>query len=103
VSDEYATRRDTDQLTGWVMRLERHLEQIDMGGTRGMAVINIQLAELTKDVAELGGESRAWQVAHERQHEHDQAQRVSGRRWGLSLAITNLLGLAAILAAVIHH
>ena len=103
VSDEFATRRDTDQLAGWLTRLEHHVGQIDRGGTRGMVGVNVQLSELSKDVGELRGEAVAWQGAHERQHERDQAQRTAGRRWGLTLAITNLVGLAAVLVTVIHH
>lgn len=61
-------------------RLEDRLNTIDMTGTRGVAVLAVQVQELTSQLAK-----------HERDHENEEAARGVNRRW--------LLGTVAAAAA----
>ena len=74
---------------------------MDRDGTRGVAVLQAQLTDLAKDMAELKGESRTWQQAHESQHQADAAERVSGRRWLVTTAIAGLASMAAAIGLLI--
>lgn len=63
-------------------RLEDRMNQIDMTGTRGVAVLAVQLQELAKDMA-----------AHEAQHKQEMDKRAAHRKW-LFMAI--IAAIAAI-------
>lgn len=89
-----AWRRDFD-------RLITRVDSIDRDGTRGVAVLQAQMTDLAKDVAELKGESHTWQEAHERQHMADAAERVSGRRWLVTTAIAGLASMATAIGLLI--
>jgi hypothetical protein len=78
-------------------RLASRLDQIDQVGTRGVGALQVQVTDLAKDVAELKGESRAWQTTHESQHQADAAERLQGRRW---LVTTGIAGLVAMMTAI---
>ena len=64
------------------LTMARRLDQIDATGTRGVAVLAVQLQELAKDFAR-----------HEQVHEREEARRMSGRRWLFAMAV-------AVIAAV---
>jgi hypothetical protein len=66
--------------------LWRRVEAIDTVGSRGVAVVGVQVQELTKDVAKL--ETQLEQ--HRTEHVLAEQARISGRRWLI----------AAIIAAV---
>ena len=93
MSDAESTRRELDQLTGWITRLERRIEELDQLGTRAMGSVITQLANLAQDMGELAGEQRAAQDDHRRQHEREQSQRASGRRWLITLGVTNAVAV----------
>lgn len=87
----------------------RRIDAIDQGGTRGVAVVGVQVAEVIKDVADVRTELRAdvadmrrALAAHEAKHEKEARQRVNGRRWALGFAIAAGTTLAAILSVVIE-
>lgn len=65
-------------------RLEDKIDRIDTGGTRGVGVLAVQVQELAKDLA-----------AHERSHEIERQQRVSGRRWLITTIIAGISLLAS--------
>lgn len=75
------------------MRLASRVDSIDAGGTRGVAVLAVQIQELTKDMAK-----------HEDQHDRDEAQRASGRRW-LFMAVVALVAAidGPIVTVVLAH
>jgi CHASE3 domain sensor protein len=74
-----------------VVALETRIERMDMGGTRGVDGIRIELRELRADLN-----------AHEEQHVKAAAaatvaaqQQESARRWFIGLAITGVLAVLA--------
>lgn len=73
---ESVTRPEFEMLARRVEDNARRIEAIDQGGTRGVAVLQLQLTDLAKDLA-----------AHEQQHNQLEARRVSGRRWAIALAV----------------
>lgn len=83
-------RRDLD-------RLERRIEQMDTHGTRGVGVVQSQLADVIKDLAKLEGRMQA----HDQVHVQEARDRASNRRWMVSTAIAFLVLLVAILALLI--
>jgi hypothetical protein len=83
-------RRDFD-------RLSARVDAIDREGSRGVAVLQTQMTDLAKDVAELKGEASSWQATHERAHQAEARDRISGRRW---LVTTGIAGLAAMATAI---
>lgn len=66
----------------------RRLEGMDQGGTRGVAVLAAQVAEVVKDVADL----RLALGQHDQRHNDEQRSRVNSRRW-LVMAIIAALAL----------
>jgi len=58
------------------LRLVTRLDQIDAVGTRGVAVLAVQVQEIAKDFAK-----------HEVKHDQEAAERQSGRRWLLAFAV----------------
>jgi hypothetical protein len=97
---EPVTRDEFRMLADTVARTGGRLDSIDQSGTRGVAVLAVQLQELAKDVASLS----TGLAAHERSHAEHDAQtararadearaRIAGRRWMAGAAI-------ALLAAI---
>lgn len=92
--DEYVTQREFDQLRSELIRIDDH-------GTRGIGTIQAQLTEVVKDVTELKGEMNSRFREHQRQHEAEQADRASNRRWGIGLAVA-ILGAIGGLYPYLH-
>lgn len=74
--NEPVTRAEFGMLERRVEDIFRRLEAIDQGGTRGVAVLQLQITDLSKDFA-----------AHEEQHKIAEARRLSGRRWAIALTV----------------
>jgi len=68
---------------------EMKLDEMDRTGTRGVGVLAVQVAELSRD---LGGMQRQME-AHHREHEQDLRDRRSQRRWAAGI-------IAALFAAL---
>lgn len=62
----------------------RRLDAIDASGTRGVAVLAVQVQEVAKDVATLAKDVEA----HDQRHEQEKRDRLAGRRWLVAAAIT---------------
>jgi hypothetical protein len=77
------------------------LEQIDVSGTRGVGVLQVQMTELVKDIGDLRAETRAWQVAHDREHEQERADRQAGRRWVVGAALAGFTAMIGALALLV--
>jgi hypothetical protein len=75
--DEFAMLREN------VAKNARRLEEMDREGTRGVAVLAVQVADLAKDFGE-----------HRHEHEVELKSRASSRRWAV--------GLAAVLFAAVE-
>jgi uncharacterized protein (DUF885 family) len=82
--DEFAMLREQ------VATVERRLDEIDRIGTRGVAVLAVQVSELSKDM----GGMQTQMTKHQQEHEADARARVTGRRWAI--------GLAAVLFAAVE-
>jgi hypothetical protein len=67
--------------------LARRVEQMDVAGTRGVSGLSIQLGGLVRDLAELKTDTRLWQGNHEQEHEQEQRDRRSARRWLVGVLI----------------
>lgn len=65
-----------------VNELYRRLEAIDQGGTRGVAVLQLQITDLAKDFA-----------GHEKLHEVAQSRALTGRRWAIALAVAAIAAI----------
>lgn len=74
---------------------------MDTQGTRGVSVLAVQVQQLISATADQRAETRAWQVRHEEDHEREQAERVSGRRWLTGTCIAGLALLVAMLALLV--
>ena len=87
-------RRDLD-------RLAARVDQMDQHGTRGVTAIQVQITDLVKDLAELKGETRAWQEAHSAAHAQEARDRVMGRRWLIGTGIAGIVAMATAVGLLI--
>ena len=93
-AERAASQRELDQLG-------RRVDQMDAQGTRGVGVIQLQVAELVKDVTELRAETQAWQRSHISQHQREEQARVTGRRWVIGTVIAAMAVMVAMLALLV--
>lgn len=68
----------------------RRIDSIDVTGTRGVGVLQLQITDLAKDFA-----------AHEKVHEQAESKRTIGRRWGIGAAIAGIASLCAVIALLV--
>lgn len=92
--------REFSQFLDTYNQLARRVEAMDQSGTRGVAVIQVQVTGLTRQVTDLEGEVRAWQAAHNAAHDVDNVRRIAARRWAVGTAIAGLTLLVALIAMV---
>lgn len=84
------------------------ISAMDAGGTRGVAVVGVQVSEVIKDVADVRAELRA-DVAelradfekHNRRHDDEDKARVTGRRWALGFAAAAAASIATIIGMLV--
>jgi hypothetical protein len=95
VTDDYATRRELDQLRQELIRMDDH-------GTRGVSVVQTQLTDVIKDMLELKGEMSKRFAEHQRLHEREEDQRSSNRKWALGFAVAVLGMLGGLYPFVAH-
>lgn len=94
-----ASRREVDLL-------REDLHRIDAHGSRGVGVLQNQLTELVKDLTEMKADLSTRFEAHQRVHDQDHADRISGRRWLITTGIAGLAAMGtviAMLADVLSH
>jgi hypothetical protein len=87
---EAVSRDEFTMLRDLVTENARRLDEIDRTGTRGVAVLAVQVSELTKDV----GGVQTQLEEHRREHVADARARVSARRWAV--------GIGAVLFAAVE-
>jgi hypothetical protein len=92
------SRGEFELLKTIVAAAGRRLDQIDSAGTRGVAVVQAQLVDVVKDLAELKADVDRRFDAHSRMHAQEAGERLAGRRWAVGTAIAALVLLVAILA-----
>jgi hypothetical protein len=103
------SRPEFDMLKDLVATGQNRMENIDIHGTRGVAVIQAQVTELIKDLTELKTTTESFQKSHDTEHKEEKRTRITGRRWliGTAIAGTGVLGgivglLVEVLKAVGH-
>jgi TolA-binding protein len=100
MSDEpLASRRELDQLRDRIERIDDH-------GTRGVGTLQSQITDMIKDIAELKTDLNTRFEAHQRIHDQDHQDRISGRRWLIATGIAGLGsmgGVWALLWDILQH
>ena len=94
VSEPVATRREVGQLRADINRIDDH-------GTRGVGALQAQMTGFAADLAELKAGVAAQLSAHQRVHDQDHLDRVSGRRWFVGTGFTALLVMATVIGLLI--
>ena len=94
------SRGEFDLLKQIVNSNQMRLESMDQGGSRGVGVVQAQLTEVARDLAELKAEVDKRFDRHQLVHEQEADQRVAGRRWSVGTVLAILTLLVAILALV---
>ena len=84
------SRYEFAELARQVMANALRLDAIDANGTRGVAVVGVQVQELSKDFAK-----------HEERHDQEQARRLSARRWVIGAAIAAVAAIDGPLVTVL--
>jgi molybdenum-dependent DNA-binding transcriptional regulator ModE len=97
------TRGEFDLLKTIVASNQARLEGIDSGGTKGVAVVQSQLVDLVKDMAELKAEVDKRFDAHKAEHQLEARDRAAGRRYAVTTALVVIGLLVSILALVLRH
>lgn len=104
--NRYVTWREFEQHLAADETQKERVNAMDVQGTRGVGVVQVQVTELVKDFAELKASVQQWQGQHEQQHERELNQRVIGRRWAIGTAIAGLgllVAMAAMVATLLIH
>lgn len=91
MADAPASRHEVDVL-------RRRLDTIDTYGTRGVAPLAAQVAQLVKDVAALRSEWAADRADHLALHEKGDTARRAVRRWGWTIALSAAGTVVAVIA-----
>lgn len=99
---EQPTRGEFELLKQIVTANQTRLDSIDNIGTRGVGVVQAQLVEVVKDLADLKADVNKRFDDHQRVHEQDLRDRVSGRRWLTGTLIAAIVMLVAILGLAIN-
>lgn len=87
---EPATRADLE-------RLEHKIEAIDQTGTRGVAVLAVQVQEIAKDLAKL-----EQSIEHHRgEHRTEMRIRTSSRRWIIGMVVAAIAAVDGPLITVL--
>ena len=97
------SRGEFDLLRQIVAASQSRLEGIDVGGTKGVGVVQVQLIEVVKDLAELKGEVDKRFDVHMQMHSQDTAARVAARRWAVGTFLTALAIVVTLLLNITLH
>lgn len=94
--ESYVTRYELDLLRGELGNLRSEVTGLrsDLasvtGGAAGVPVLQSQMIELVKDVAELKADVNTKFADHLREHEQANRDRVTGRRWMIATAFAGI-------------
>jgi hypothetical protein len=103
VADDTVTRGEFELLKQIVQTNQARLEGIDSGGTKGVAVVQTQLVDVVKDLAELKAEVDKRFDAHMRDHAEDTKDRTAARRWAVGTFIAALAIVVSLLLNITLH
>lgn len=101
MTDQAVSRGEFDLLRQIVSATQARVENIDTGGTRGVAVVQTQLIDVVKDLTELKAEVNSRFDAHVRVHAQDQQNRVIGRRWLVGIGVAGLASMSAVITLLL--
>lgn len=79
--------------------LVRRVDAIDIGGTRGIGALAVQVAEVIKDVSDVRAELRE----HGQKHEAETRARVTARRWTIATTIALATVIETPLLYLVAH
>ena len=97
------SRGEFDLLRQIVAANQARLEGIDLGGTRGVGVVQAQLTDVVKDLVELKSDVSARFDAHQRVHDQDERNRASARRFTVTTTLAILALLLTLIGLVLYH
>lgn len=112
MTDRPPTRGEFELLRQIVAGQGARLETIDSSGTKGVAVVQAQMTDVVKDLAELKTEVNVrfdsaatgelqWHKDHLAMHEQERRDRVTGRRWLIGTAVAGMASMTAVLALLV--
>lgn len=98
------SRGEFDMLARTVAENGRRLDTIDMSGTRGVGVVQVQLTELAKDVSALTTRMDRHIDDHEKEEKARLAQRRTTARWiiGTMIALVAVIETPLIYLISLH-
>ena len=96
------TRGEFELLKQIVTANQARIDSIDNIGTRGVGVVQAQLVEVVKDLADLKADVNKRFDDHQRVHEQDTQERAAGRRWLIGTLIAAVVMLVTILGLAIN-
>lgn len=107
MADEYATLREVNLLRDDVRLLRSDVASVTTGAT-GVPVVQSQLIEVVKDVAELRADMNSRFDAHAKAHEQADRDRVTGRRWLIGTALVGIGAMSGLYVMILdlisrHH
>ena len=103
MTPDLVTRGEFDLLKQIVASNQARLEGIDQAGTRGVGVVQAQLVEVVKDLADLKAEVNSRFDAHARVHDQDTRDRVNSRRWAIGTFLAALAIVVTLLLNITLH
>ena len=103
MTDDAVTRGEFELLRQMVTGNQQRLEGMDSGGTKGVLVVQTQLVDVIKDLAELKAEVDKRFDVHVLVHERDRADRVAARRWVIGTALAALAIVITLLLNITLH
>jgi hypothetical protein len=103
MADELVSRGEFDLLKQIVAANQTRLENIDSEGTRGVAVVQSQMIQVVKDLAELKADVDKRFDAHRAEHEREADERSVARRYAVTTALVVIGLLVSILALVLRQ
>ncbi len=102
MADEPVTRGEFDLLRSMVSSTQNRLESIDDHGTRGIASLTAQVAEIIKDVAGLQSDVTNRFDLHSRTHEQDRKDRIAARRWLIGTGLVGVGTMSAVITMLVE-
>lgn len=93
-AEKFATRREFDQL---LVRVD----SMDQGGTRGVVAIQVQITDMVKDMTELKLDMGHRFEAVDIKFEDQRQERVSSRRWLVSIGVAGIASMTAVIALLL--
>lgn len=82
---------------------QAHLDLMDAGGTKGVAVVQAQLVEVVRDLTELKAEVDKRFDVHMQMHNQDQRDRAAARRWAVGTFVAALAIVVTLLLNITLH